>query len=40
MQHKPVPLGELGVRSVTLLQDHNCVMHTVVCKVNLEVGPI
>ena len=28
-----------GGGEVTLLQDHNCIPHMAVCKVNLEVGP-
>ena len=39
LEHKHVALGEPGVGLVTLLQDHNCILHVVVCKVNPEVGP-
>ena len=40
VQHKHVTLGEPGLRSVTLFQDHYCVPHVAVRKVNLGVGPI
>ena len=39
-RHKHVALGTTGVRSVTLLQDHNCVLCIVVHKLNPEVGTI
>ena len=32
--HKHVALRSSGVRAVTLLQDHNCIPHVEVCKVN------
>ena len=38
--HKHVTLGAPGVWLVPLLQDHYCVLHLVVRKVNPEVGPI
>ena len=37
--HKHVALGAPGAGSVTLLQDHNCILHVAMCKVNPEVGP-
>ena len=40
MGYKHVALGVPGVRSVTLLQDHNCVQHMAVRKVNPDVGPV
>ena len=40
MIHKHVAIGAMGVRSVTLVQDHNCVPHMEVCKVNPEVDPV
>ena len=35
---KDVALGAPGLGSVSLLQDHNCIPHVAVCKMNLEVG--
>ena len=40
VQNKHVALGAPGVRSVTLLQDHDCVPQMVVRKMNLDVGLI
>ena len=37
--HKHVALRAHGVGAVTFLQDHNCIPHVAVRKVNLEVGP-
>ena len=38
--HKNVALGAPGVGLIALIQDHNCVPHMEVCKVNPEVGPV
>ena len=40
MGHKHVALGEMGVGSVTLLQDHIFFLHVAVRKVNQDVGPV
>ena len=40
VRHRHFILGAPGLRSVTLLQDHDCVLCVVVRKVNTEVGPI
>ena len=38
--HKQVTSGAPGVGLVPYLQDHYCVPHMAVPKMNLEVGPI
>ena len=40
MRHKHVAIGAPEVRSVTLLQNHDCVLHMVVHKMNPQVGLI
>ena len=37
--HKHVALRAPGVGEYTFLQDHNCIPHVEVCKVNPEVSP-
>ena len=37
--HKNASLRAPGVGAITLLHDHNCILHMAVCKVNPEIGP-
>ena len=40
LQDKHVEFGASGVGSVSLLQDHNCVLQVAIHKVSPEVGPV